>query len=630
MKLKLFVLATLSTWSLISNAAVPPPEKLLPADTLGIFTIPDFARAKTSLGRWPLAQLWRDPEMKGFRDKFLEKFKTDVLTPLERELGIKFEDYAGLAQGQLTVAMTPKNGEDKTDQSFGWLLILDTRDKSDQLKKNLSDLRKKWVDSGKQIKTDKIRDIEFTTLIFDANDIDKVLKNVFRKDKSEKDASILSNEKGTNKIELMVGQVDSLLLVGNNSKALEKVLIRQAGGAVLALGEQPAFESSYSSQFREAVSYSWVNLEPITENLIKQAEEDAAGKATRQPFPLDKMLDALGLRSLKIAAFSFNDTPEGFIANLPLKVPEGDRKGLFKIVGIETKDANPPSFVPADTIKFNRWRVDGQKAWSALETTLVALSPQMGGVIKLIMETAGKDKDPDFDLRKALVANLGDDFILFQKSPKAINPADLASPPSLFLVGSPNADQIAGAIKTISSLIPSESGTVKEREFLGRKIYSMPLPSESGRQGERNLSFAASAGYVAFSSEPAMVEEYLRSSETKGKSLREVAGLNEAAQKVGGMSTGMFGYENSSEMTRVWLENLKQNADSFGNGNPLFANLPSDVTSQKNLQEWFDFSRLPSFDKISKYFSFSVCSGAVNAEAFTFKFYWPTPPQLQK
>jgi hypothetical protein len=364
-----------------------------------------------------MAQLWRDPEMKAFRDKFLEKFKTDVLTPLERELGIKFEDYSSLARGQLTLAMTRKNWEDKTNQSFGWLLILDTRDKSDQLKKNLSDLRKKWVDSGKQIKTDKIRDIEFTTLIFDENDIDKVLKNVFRKDKPEKDASSLSNEKATNKIELMVGQVESLLLVGNNSKALEKVLIRQAGGAVPALAEQPAFESSYSSMFREALSYGWVNLEPITESLISQAAEDADARSARQPFPLDKTLVALGLRSLKTAAFTFNETPEGSIAGLSLKVPESGRKGLFKILGIETKDANPPPFVPADTIKFNRWRVDGQKAWSALEATLVAISPQMGGVIKLIMETAGKDKDPDFDLRKALVANLGDDFILFQEVP---------------------------------------------------------------------------------------------------------------------------------------------------------------------------------------------------------------------
>ena len=158
-----------------------------------------------------------------------------------------------------------------------------------------------------------------------------------------------------------------------------------------------------------------------------------------------------GKRDLKTAAFTFNENPEGSIATLSLKVPESGRKGLFKILGIQTKDANPPPFVPADTVKFNRWRVDGQKAWSALETTLVAISPQMGGVIKLIMETAGKDKDPDFDLRKGLVANLGDDFILFQKSPKANSAADLASPPSLFLLGSPNADQIAGAIRNISS-----------------------------------------------------------------------------------------------------------------------------------------------------------------------------------
>ena len=35
------------------------------------------------------------------------------------------------------------------------------------------------------------------------------------------------------------------------------------------------------------------------------------------------------------------------------------------------------------------------------------------------------------------------------------------------------------------------------------------------------------------------------------------AGLADAAQKVGGMGTGLFGYENASETMRVTLEALK-------------------------------------------------------------------------
>jgi len=92
-------------------------------------------------------------------------------------------------------------------------------------------------------------------------------------------------------------------------------------------------------------------------------------------------------------------------------VPENNRRGLFKIFAHEARDANPPPFVPADAVKFTRWRLDLQKAWNTLESTLTEAIPQASSVVKMMMDSAGKDKDPNFDLRKQLIANLGDDII---------------------------------------------------------------------------------------------------------------------------------------------------------------------------------------------------------------------------
>ncbi len=36
--------------------------------------------------------------------------------------------------------------------------------KASQLKTNLADLKKKWIDAGKNVKTEKIRDIEFSVI----------------------------------------------------------------------------------------------------------------------------------------------------------------------------------------------------------------------------------------------------------------------------------------------------------------------------------------------------------------------------------------------------------------------------------------------------------------------------------
>jgi hypothetical protein len=55
---------------------------------------------------------------------------------------------------------------------------------------------------------------------------------------------------------------------------------------------------------------------------------------------------------------------------------------------------------------------------------------------------------------------------------------------------------------------------------------------------------------------------------------------------------------------------------------------PGDQVS--TLREWADFSLLPSFDAVSKYFYYSVYAGSFSAEGFTMKIFAPTPPALRQ
>ena len=118
----------------------------------------------------------------------------------------------------------------------------------------------------------------------------------------------------------------------------------------------------------------------------------------------------------------------------------------------EAKDSAPPSFVPADAVKFQRSRIDGKKAWDTLQKVLADISPAAKSAISFMIDTANaaaKEKDPDFDLNKNLFGNLGDDMISYEKAPRGTSVAELNSAPSLFLLGSPNPDQIVAAFKYI-------------------------------------------------------------------------------------------------------------------------------------------------------------------------------------
>jgi hypothetical protein len=154
----------------------------------------------------------------------------------------------------------------------------------------------------------------------------------------------------------------------------------------------------------------------------------------------------------------------------------------------------------------------------------------------------------------------------------------------------------------------------------------MPMPGQraAGAGSAAHLLYiSSSSGYVALSTDVSTLEEYLRSGEKPPKPLNGIAGLVDAVQHVGGTGGGLFGYQNQREAMRSLFKTLKdQSSNGSGGGlNPLAA-LPQAV------RDWLDFSLLPDYDQVSKYFYFSVYAGSTTPDGLSFKAFAPRPPQL--
>jgi hypothetical protein len=644
MKRMILLWLALACFADAGRASVPAAEQLLPPDTMVVVTVPDWDKAMGYFADSAQGRLWADPAMKAFRESFVKRFAEDVLGPIEKELGLKFIDYKDLARGQLTFALTQNGWDGMSDNKLGWLLLLDTKEKNAQLKTQLADLRKKWVEAGRPVRTDRIRDAEFTTIVGDENEWNQALEKAFSRLPTDappgtEPGKKKSIEKKPGKYEISFGQVESLLIVGNIPKDIEKVLARQAGASFPALADQGAFAANRAVLFRDALAFAWLNFEPIYQVLARHYVESgkpAARESLLAP-RMDKILAASGLSGLKSLALKATSAADGSFVEAFLSVPEASRQGLFKAFTLEAKEASPPAFIPVDTMKFGRWRLNGQKVWATFENMLTSISPEIAGVLQLSFATVGKDKDSNFDLKKNLIGNLGDDFITFEKKPRSNSPANGNSPPSITLIASPNTDQLVQALNASASLLPlaSADSTVRERQFLGRRLYSVPLPDglapDTGKPFKRSISFAGSGGYVALSTDAGLIEDYLRSAEGTGKSLRETAGLGEAAQRVGGMNTGYFGFENQVEAMRVSFETLKNDSTAFDK--MLAANNltpQADIEEAKKLKGWFDFSLLPAFEKVGHYFHFLVYGLSSTSEGMSWKVFAPTPPRLPK
>jgi hypothetical protein len=610
-----------------ANAAVPPSEKLLPKDTLLVVTVPDWAKAKPIWTNAPYSRLWQDPAFKPFRDKFTDKLTTDVLKPLEQHLGIKFSDFDGLPQGQVTFALIPVTPVNKSGDPLAGILLVDTRDHATQLKTNLAGIIKKWAAAGKPMKSQKIREVEFTTLMLSPDDL--ALKSVFPSAKPDQPSGSPDTNAADKNAEVTIGQSDSLLLISDSTEAIDKVLSRKAGGMVPALEESPAFQADFGARLRPAFCYVWLNARSLFDLILKAppgADEEAAASALRT----STMLTSLGLTSFTSASLSYKGSPEGYEGQLFVAVPADKRPPLLNVLAADAKDSSPPPFVPADAVKFWRWRLNMSRSWSTLETSLNGLLPPMYTAgLNSFFAQAGKDKDEHYDLKAELLNNLGDDIISYQKAPKPHSLADLRSNPTLFLIGSPNPEKLASAIKVLLGVMYPAG--IKDRDFLGRKIYTAAsaAPTSSPAAAGQGVSFAASGSYVAISPDAAILEEFLRGRENNTKSLRDMPEWADAAQHVGGMSTGFLSLADDTRIMRPVFDMVRSQPlsmqDFLGTSLPVGAG----AAQLETFRQWADFTLLPPFDTISKYFSISVCSVAFTPEGFSLRAFKPTPAQLR-
>jgi hypothetical protein len=613
--------------TLSTRAAIPPAENLVPSDTFVLLAVPDFAAVRADSKLSPQWLFWNDPAMKPFHDKFMGKWNESFVTPLERDLGVKLSDFFELMQGQLTVAVTVNGSNGHDDVPPGIVLLLDARNKSGLLKTNLATLQKKWVDSGKAIHSETIHGISFSVVPVSSNDIPATLKNLLPKRQPVQELG--RETKPEKPSRLYIGQYESLLIVGNSPTVVEPVAAHLTGGAVPMLSDNAVFAADKSARFHSSpLYYAWFNAKLYFGILsqIPPAQPNPAAPSLLPQISWDKILMESGLMGLTSASFVYRESREGALVNFFLASPESTRSGILKIISPSAKDANAPVFVPSDVIKFWRCRLDGQKGWSELQKMLADLSPSAAITLNSLIDIANataQQSDPGFDIRKNLIGNLGDDLINFQKMPAGTSIADLNDAPSLFLFAAANPDVAALALKTVASFSARQPAP-EPRDFLGKKIYTIPqTPARTltGLQaGPQALYLSASSGYVALTRNSSILESYLRSVQNPSKPLRETPGLAEAAQHVGGAGGGLFGYENQREVMRATFAAYKNSTDD---SNPTSLSL-----IPKSLTDWMDFSLLPAYDKVSKYFYISVYAGSATSEGISINAFAPRPPQL--
>jgi hypothetical protein len=428
--------------------------------------------------------------------------------------------------------------------------------------------------------------------------------------------------------------------VANDTNAVPGLLARLGGATGGALRDQAPFRDLHAARFQGALGYAWANLQPLAEDLVRQADAvDAENKDAdpKRPMPKrSKLLAVTGVTALQSLSVAWMEGPDGTGVELRVGIPATQRAGLFKLLEFEPRDSSPPPFVPIEATQFQRWRLGLSRAWATLEKMFTDAFPAANTVLNLLFQTAGKENDPDYDLKGELLGTLGDDLMSYALPPLTNTSAALSSPPSVSLLGSTNAERLVTALKAAATLLPPPLANVTAGELQGRPAYTLSLPSligtDSAPESDQSLTFAAGPQFVAFSDDSQLLATVLSATNPPARTLRELPGLPEAAQRVGGMGTGLFGYQDNAAGMRRLFESLRQRPDSaLALVPPAYLLAITGLRLEEPLQRVLarcDFRQLPPFDPLQRYFHFTVYTGSVDAEGFSYRTWSPLPPAL--
>jgi len=591
MKKTILILAGLLSLNL--SAAVPPPEKLLPANTFGFLTVPDANALRGAGEASASSKMWNDPAMAAFAKKVEDGLREMILDPLREQAGIEPAEYLELAQGQVTVALT----DSLFDRDLpGLLLLVDSAKKADALEGKLKKLRDTLREQDQPFAKRLIRGVEFT--------------------------AIRPPAEGP---EILIGLSDTLLVMGINDRDVEKVLVAQAGGGVKALSGRPSYMRRHNAQFRNALGFGWLDFSTVLEKILAEVEERAENDDPDAGNPLgitpDGVITAIGLKGIQAISVSYH-SDGGDLLEVSVDAPKAQRLGLLKMAASGAgEDASPPAFVGENVMTFGRSRANLQQIWNDLEKMLGDISPQAQLALGLV-EQAVKNQDPDFRLKEDFINTLGDDLITLGWAPEGNDLEALASAPTVYLIKSNKPQTTIASILTIASLgLPAP----EKREFLGRTIHSFEFGGGFDNEApQMGLHLSNAGGYLVMTDNRKALEDYLRGPGENQKPLAAKQQLKAAAERIGGMKTGSFSYQNDAKIVGMLFGAVRNNPDLL---DAILGAIPNNGGGPD--LDWLDFKLLPEFKKVRKYFNFSLYTIGADDQSIRLRLFSPTPPGLE-
>ncbi len=590
---------------------LPKTAKLVPPETILLLDIDDFSQLKQQFEKTSIYKLYKDPAMSAVVEDFKTK-RREKIRKIDNEFIRTIVDIDVLPQGRVAAALV-LNDQTKDANEPPFLVISQWGQNLTKIKEAVDKMVEKAIEDGAHRKTEDYRGVKITTIIQKSS---KVLHYCF---------------------------IDDCLIVSINLDILKFVIAHIQGAASPTLADGTDYTTTMKNVGPHHDIDFYVNIKQIIKT---ELAEDTSGETKT-------MATNLGLDNVTSfgAAFGLARGPGGSSVTKALLKINGPKKGVVKMLDIETAAVAVPQFIPASAYSLTQINLDIKKAYDELYNILLSFSPQYAAIAHIPLLPPGPQGEPGLQLKSDMIAHLGSQIAIARSIDKQ---ASDALPPiePLVAVAINNRGALEKSLTLLYNKLIAPKDPDARRQLLGHTIYLVdlsafmpalkqdqktPMGQADSKQTvpeEHQLAFTVTDTHLIFGSE-STVERAIRTLSSIGTASIASAKWFTAAKASVPSVVGLAGFQDNATLGEVLWKMLKkytEKAEVKDKDSDLELRLainsksPFPYLEVSPMNKLFDGGLLPKFDAMRKYFGLSAFYGVSRPDGFFFELHYINPP----
>lgn len=601
---------------------LPQTGKLFPAETTFLINVSDFSRLEAQFKKTNLYKLYKDPAMAVFVENFQQKWR-QTLQEKENEFIKALFDAGVRPTGRLTVALMTRDyaarGED-----FGVVVISQWGPGIDKIKQAIDKMVQKILAEGAKRTHQVYRSVDIITIIKPRPP--KQVRQLSVSGQGEQKVIIKTVERAPLTVSYCF--LGDVLIAGTdvNIEALKFVLAHVQGVRANALADSADYVGTIKSLGTDRDIELYLNTKQLIQTSI---DADSSGK-TRT------MMTNLGFGNVGGFGFSIGFARKAgtFCNGVGFLKVAGPKRGVLKILEPVLARINPPRFISGSACSLSFLHLNIKTAYDELLKLLSSINPMLAAPFMVPLVPPGADGQGGLELKRDVIEYLAPEIIIAQgikKDPQAAVPVG-----TIVSVAVTDRKALEKSLFTLHSKLIAPSAPDARRELLkhllGHTIYTLKLslpslpgpgriPMQQAAPGADfqmpQIAFTVTDTHLIVGSESSVEQAIRRLSELAAPTIEQAAWFRAVKSAIPAV-VGFAGLTDSAAYNEFIWRQLKAGAAASSASSTLGPG-PFPMVPQ-GLGRLVDFSLLPEFETVRKYFGLSASYGISRADGFYFEF----------